>query len=88
VIEGRAYSTDLVILTRQEQLNPDRKGKTPGIVLIVEAALTGGTLLTEIVLRAETAPAASKNHMIIPVPLTGRGPNMDITLATKTALVM
>ncbi|GKA14773.1 hypothetical protein Tco_0694419 [Tanacetum coccineum] len=37
-----------------------------GIVLTVEAALTGGTLLTETVLGAETAPAALKNHMIIP----------------------
>ncbi|GJY28270.1 reverse transcriptase domain-containing protein [Tanacetum coccineum] len=61
---------------------------TLGIVLTVEATLTGGTLLTEIVLGAETAPAASKNHMIIPAPPTGRGPNMDITLATETAPVI
>ncbi|GJX72944.1 reverse transcriptase domain-containing protein [Tanacetum coccineum] len=53
-----------------------------GIVLTVEVALT------EIVLGAETAPAASKNHMIIPAPPTGRGPNMDIALATETAPVM
>ncbi|GJQ92944.1 reverse transcriptase domain-containing protein [Tanacetum coccineum] len=75
VIQGRAYSTDLVILTRQEQLNPDQKGKTPGIVLIVEAALTGGTLLTKIVLGVETAPATLKNHMIIP----GAAPDMEDT---------
>ncbi|GJU26228.1 hypothetical protein Tco_1164849 [Tanacetum coccineum] len=62
--------------------------QTPGIVLIVEATLTGETLLTEIVLEAENAPAASKNHMITPAPPTGRGPNMDITFATKTAPVM
>ncbi|GKE43694.1 hypothetical protein Tco_1470978 [Tanacetum coccineum] len=63
-------------------------GLTPGIVLTEEAALTGGTLLTEIVLGAETAPAALKNHMIIPVPPTGWGPNMDITPVTETTLVM
>ncbi|GJR22125.1 reverse transcriptase domain-containing protein [Tanacetum coccineum] len=62
--------------------------QTPGIVLTVEAALTGETLLTEIILRAETAPAASKNHMIIPAPPTGWGPNMDVTPATETAPVM
>ncbi|GJR60642.1 reverse transcriptase domain-containing protein [Tanacetum coccineum] len=58
----RAHATDLAILTRQSQLNPDRTGQTPGIVFTEEAALTGGTLLTEIVLGAETAPAASKNQ--------------------------
>ncbi|GKC29322.1 reverse transcriptase domain-containing protein [Tanacetum coccineum] len=59
-----------------------------GIVLTVEAALTGGTLLTEIVLGAETAPATSKNHRIIPAPPTGREPNTDIASTTKTAPVM
>ncbi|GJW35070.1 reverse transcriptase domain-containing protein [Tanacetum coccineum] len=88
VIEGRAHSTDLVILTLQAQLNPDWTGQTPGTILIVEAALIGETLLTEIFLGAETALAVSKNHMITPTPLTGRGPNMDITLATETAPVM
>ncbi|GKD23571.1 hypothetical protein Tco_1225274, partial [Tanacetum coccineum] len=34
-----------------------------GIVLTVVVTLTDGTLLAEIVLEAETAPAASKNHM-------------------------
>ncbi|GKF44589.1 hypothetical protein Tco_0131141 [Tanacetum coccineum] len=77
-LSARAHMTDLEILTRQAQLNPDRTGQTPGIVLTEEAALTGRTLLTEIVLGAETAPAASKNRMIIPAPPTGRGPNMDI----------
>ncbi|GJX17317.1 hypothetical protein Tco_0218149 [Tanacetum coccineum] len=66
----------------------NRTGQTPRIVLIVETTLTGGTLLIEIVLGAETAPAASKNHMIIPAPPTGRGPNIDITPATETAPVM
>ncbi|GKC47098.1 hypothetical protein Tco_1064820 [Tanacetum coccineum] len=56
-----------------------------GIFLTIEAALTGGTLLTEILLGAETAPAVSKNHMKIPAPPTGRGPNMDINPATETA---
>ncbi|GKA80603.1 hypothetical protein Tco_0787295 [Tanacetum coccineum] len=77
-----------VILTRQAQLNPDRAKQTSRIVLTVEAALTGETLLTEIVLGAETAPVASKNHMIIPAPPTGRGPNTDISPATETAPVM
>ncbi|GJU91783.1 hypothetical protein Tco_1304206 [Tanacetum coccineum] len=66
----------------------DQTWQTPGIVLTVEVALTGETLLTEIVLGAETAPAASKNHMIIPAPPTGRGSNMDISLATKTAPII
>ncbi|GJT93118.1 hypothetical protein Tco_1081963 [Tanacetum coccineum] len=85
--EKEAHSTDLVILTRQAQLNPDRTGQTPGIVLIVEAALIGGTLLTEIILGAETALATSKNHMIIPAPPTGLGiPKHGHTLpATETA---
>ncbi|GKF60458.1 hypothetical protein Tco_0177244, partial [Tanacetum coccineum] len=52
----------------------DRLGQTPWIVPIVEVVLTGGTLLTEIVLGAETAPAASKNHMIILAPPTEWGP--------------
>ncbi|GKB99215.1 hypothetical protein Tco_0985352 [Tanacetum coccineum] len=40
---------------------PERE--TLGIVLIIEVALTDGTLLTKIVLEAETAPTVSKNHM-------------------------
>ncbi|GKD53791.1 reverse transcriptase domain-containing protein, partial [Tanacetum coccineum] len=54
----------------------------------VEAALTGETFLTEIILEAETALAASKNHMTIPALPTGRGPNMDIAPVTETAPVM
>ncbi|GJX48175.1 reverse transcriptase domain-containing protein [Tanacetum coccineum] len=55
---------------------------------LVEAVLIGGTRLTEIVLEAETTPAASKNHMITPAPPMGRGPNMDFARATKTAPAM
>ncbi|GKD62872.1 reverse transcriptase domain-containing protein [Tanacetum coccineum] len=87
-LSARARSAELVILIRQAQLNPDRTEQTPGIVLTIEVALIGGTLLTEIVLGAETAPVVSKNHMIIPAPLMGQGPNMDIARATKTAPVM
>ncbi|GKE15168.1 hypothetical protein Tco_1422745 [Tanacetum coccineum] len=58
------------------------------IILVVEAALTGGALLAEIVLGARTALMASKNHMIIPAPPTRREPNMDTAPATKTALVI
>ncbi|GKB91088.1 hypothetical protein Tco_0963360 [Tanacetum coccineum] len=84
-LSARSYSTDLAILTRQAQLNPDRTWQTPGIVLTEEAALTGGTLLTEIILGAETTPVASKSHMIIPAPPMGQGPNMDIARAIETA---
>ncbi|GJV23081.1 hypothetical protein Tco_1375776 [Tanacetum coccineum] len=84
-LSARARSIDLVILTRQTQLNPHQ---TPGIVPTVEATFAGGTLLTEIVLGAETAPVASKSHMIIPAPPVGQGPNMDIARATETTPVM
>ncbi|GJX68611.1 hypothetical protein Tco_0304338 [Tanacetum coccineum] len=87
-LSARARSTDLVILTRQAQLNPNQTEQTSGIVLTVEAALIGGTLLTKIILGAETAPMASKNHMIIPAPPMGQGPNMDIARPTETAPVM
>nr|GEX95517.1 hypothetical protein [Tanacetum cinerariifolium] len=64
VIEGRAHSTDLEILTRQAQLSPVRTGQNLGIDLTVEVVIANGTLpLAEIVLEAKTAPAASKNHM-------------------------
>ncbi|GJY56408.1 hypothetical protein Tco_0455523 [Tanacetum coccineum] len=86
-LSARARSTDSVILTRQAQLNPDRTDKTLGIFPIVEAALAGGTLLTEIVLKAETAPVVSKSHMTTPAPPMGQGPNMD-TAAMETTLVM
>ncbi|GKB71440.1 hypothetical protein Tco_0932852 [Tanacetum coccineum] len=84
----RARSTDSVILIRQAQLNPDRTEQIPKIILAVEAALTGGALLAEVVLRAGTALAASKNHTIIPAPPTGWEPNMDTAPATETAPVM
>ncbi|GJU30163.1 hypothetical protein Tco_1173752 [Tanacetum coccineum] len=86
-LSARARSTDLVILTRHAQLNMDRTDQTPGIFPTIEAALAGGTLLTEIVLGAETDPVASKSHMIIPAPPMGQGPNMD-TAAMETTPVM
>ncbi|GJX02391.1 hypothetical protein Tco_0186304 [Tanacetum coccineum] len=67
--------------------NPDRIDQTPEIFPTVEAALASGTLLTEIVLEAETAPVASKSHMIIPTPPMGQGPNMD-TAAMETTPIM
>ncbi|GKD40061.1 hypothetical protein Tco_1260268 [Tanacetum coccineum] len=88
VIKGRACSTDSVILIRQAQLNPDRTEQILEIILAVEAVLTGGALLVEIVLRAGTALAASNNHTIIPAPPTGREPNMDTAPVTETAPVM
>ncbi|GJX20228.1 reverse transcriptase domain-containing protein [Tanacetum coccineum] len=66
VIEGTTRSTDSVILTRQAQLNPDRTEQIPEIILAVEAALTGGALLAEIVLGAGTALAK-------PLPLCEKG---------------
>ncbi|GKF63307.1 hypothetical protein Tco_0186755 [Tanacetum coccineum] len=65
-----------------------RLGQTLRIILTVEVALTYGVLLlVEIVLEAETAPAASKNHMVIPAPPTGQEPNIGVTLVTWTAPV-
>ncbi|GJU44070.1 hypothetical protein Tco_1201336 [Tanacetum coccineum] len=66
VIEGRARLIDLATLTRQAQLSAGRTGQALGIILTVEVALTDGTLLsTGIVLEVESAPGASKNHMVI-----------------------
>nr|GFA72086.1 hypothetical protein [Tanacetum cinerariifolium]GFB13106.1 hypothetical protein [Tanacetum cinerariifolium] len=62
VIEGRAHSTDLAKLTRQAQPSADRIGEALGIVLAEEAALSGETLLMEIVLRVETALAADRSR--------------------------
>ncbi|GKA12586.1 hypothetical protein Tco_0692132 [Tanacetum coccineum] len=56
----RARLIELVILTRQAQLNLDQTEQTPGIVPIVEVALTRMTLLTEIILKAETALVQKK----------------------------
>nr|GEV96504.1 reverse transcriptase domain-containing protein [Tanacetum cinerariifolium] len=67
-------------------ITKSRPDKTSSrVVLAVEAALTGGTLLMETALRVETAPAASKNHMTTPIPPTGREPTTDIATATETA---
>ncbi|GJU90344.1 hypothetical protein Tco_1302767 [Tanacetum coccineum] len=66
----------------------NRTEQTLDIVPTVEAALKGMTLLTEIILEAEIAPVESKNHMIIPAPPLGQGPNVDIARATKIAPVM
>nr|GEV65336.1 hypothetical protein [Tanacetum cinerariifolium] len=65
VVEGRAHSTDLAILTRQGQLSLGLAGKTLGIDLTVEIVLADGTLvLADIVLEAETAFATSNSHMV------------------------
>ncbi|GJR20594.1 hypothetical protein Tco_0969121 [Tanacetum coccineum] len=87
-LSARACSTDLVILTRQAQLNPDQIQQTLGILPMVEPTLIGRTPLKEIILGAKTTPVASKNHMIIPAPPMGQGPNMDIARATEIAPVM
>ncbi|GJX19527.1 hypothetical protein Tco_0222204 [Tanacetum coccineum] len=76
----------LTKLTRQAQISPGQTGQTLGIIHTVEVILTYRTLLlAKIVLEAETAPAASKNHMVIPALPTGQGPDIDITLVTGTA---
>ncbi|GKG09235.1 hypothetical protein Tco_0337981, partial [Tanacetum coccineum] len=68
--------------------SPCRIGKILGIVLTVEVVLADGTLLlAEIVVEAETASVASKNHMVIPAPPTRQGPDIDITLVTGTTPV-
>nr|GEV39562.1 reverse transcriptase domain-containing protein [Tanacetum cinerariifolium] len=85
-LSARANLTDLAKLTRQAQPSPDRTGQAPGIVLAIEVALTGGNLLIEIVLRVETALAASGNHMKTPIP--PMGPTTDIAIATETALAV
>ncbi|GJS63581.1 hypothetical protein Tco_0678145 [Tanacetum coccineum] len=41
-VHARAHSTDLAILTRQAQLNPDQTEQTPGTILMIESTLTGG----------------------------------------------
>ncbi|GKA22849.1 hypothetical protein Tco_0708811 [Tanacetum coccineum] len=82
-LSTRVRSTDSVILTLQAQLNPDTTDQTPRIFPTVEAALAGGTLLTEIFLGAETALVASKSRMIIPAPPMGQGPNMETTPVMK-----
>ncbi|GKB11523.1 hypothetical protein Tco_0845446 [Tanacetum coccineum] len=88
VIRGRARLIDLATLTRQAQLSPGRTGQALGIILTVEIALTDGNLLsTRIILEVETAPGASKNHIVIHAPPTGQEPNTGITLATGVALV-
>nr|GEV81164.1 reverse transcriptase domain-containing protein [Tanacetum cinerariifolium] len=75
-------------VTSKKKSMLDRIRQAPRIVLAVEAALTGGTLLMEIVLRVETPPVASKNHMITPTPPTGQGPTTNIAIATETAPAM
>nr|GEW59035.1 reverse transcriptase domain-containing protein [Tanacetum cinerariifolium] len=85
VIEGRARSTELAKLTRQAQPSLDQAGQAPGIVLVVEAALTGWTLLMEIVLRIRNASVALESHMITPTPPTGRGLTTDIASTTDAA---
>ncbi|GJR11914.1 hypothetical protein Tco_0794566 [Tanacetum coccineum] len=63
-----------------------RLGKTLGIIPAAEVVLTDETLfLAESVLEVETTPTALKSHMVIPTPLTGQGPCMDLTLVTVTA---
>nr|GFB81230.1 hypothetical protein [Tanacetum cinerariifolium] len=72
--------------SRERRIREDRIGQAPGIVLAIKVALTSGTLLMEIVLRVETAPAASRNHMTTLIP--PMGPTTDIAIATETAPAM
>nr|GEY03032.1 hypothetical protein [Tanacetum cinerariifolium] len=84
-VRARAHSIDLAKLTRQAQPSPDQTGQASRIILAVEAALIGGTFLMEIVIKVETAPVESGNHMITPTPPTRRGSTIDIAIATETA---
>nr|GEW11085.1 hypothetical protein [Tanacetum cinerariifolium] len=58
VIKGRARSTDLAKPTRQAQPNPDQARQAPGVILVVEAALTGWTLLMKVILIIGNASVA------------------------------
>ncbi|GJW64192.1 reverse transcriptase domain-containing protein [Tanacetum coccineum] len=86
-------NTTLIVTTVTKPATKAKRGgyhtqeQTPGIVPTVEVALTGRTLLTEIILKAETAPVVSKNYMLIPAPPLGQGPNMNIARMTETAPV-
>ncbi|GJU68651.1 zf-CCHC domain-containing protein [Tanacetum coccineum] len=55
---------------------------------IRESSQNSSAKTLPIILGAETAPVASKNHIIIPAPPMGRGPNMDIARATETTFAM
>nr|GEV59179.1 reverse transcriptase domain-containing protein [Tanacetum cinerariifolium] len=46
-----------------------------------------GTLLAKIILKAETALATLKNHMVTLAPPTGKGPDMDITIPSNMTRV-
>nr|GEU53482.1 reverse transcriptase domain-containing protein [Tanacetum cinerariifolium] len=83
VIKGITHLNDLAKLTPQVKPSPDQTRQAPGIVLAIEASLTGGTLLMEIVLRVENAPVASGNYMT--TPISPMGPTMNIAIATETA---
>ncbi|GKC34481.1 hypothetical protein Tco_1046865 [Tanacetum coccineum] len=63
-----------------------RLGKTLGIIPTAEVVLVDWTpLLADTVLEVETAPTASKSHMVIPAPPTGQRPHIDLPLVTATA---
>nr|GFA52293.1 hypothetical protein [Tanacetum cinerariifolium] len=74
------------VLTTQvpEPCPRDRTGQLPGIVLAIEAALTGETLLMEIVLKVETAPVPSGSHMIAPILLSRQLPNLHVLSKTRS----
>nr|GEX44123.1 hypothetical protein [Tanacetum cinerariifolium] len=83
-IEEKVHSNDLATLTRQARLSPSRTGNTLEMIPTVEVVLTNGTLLlAKIVLKAEAAPTASKNRMVIPIPVTEQGTNI-VALVTRT----
>nr|GEY92588.1 hypothetical protein [Tanacetum cinerariifolium] len=80
-LSARAHLTDLAKLTRQAQ---PMICQVLGIVLAIEAALTGGTLQIEIVLKVETAPATSRSHIITPILLSRQLPNLYVLSKTRS----
>nr|GEZ86905.1 reverse transcriptase domain-containing protein [Tanacetum cinerariifolium] len=84
--EGSHYSSARTLSVRPERLKVQNRLRYNDRHVLgrLEAALTGGTLLTEIVLRVGTAFVALGSHIVTPTPSTGRGSTTDIAIATET----
>nr|GFA41794.1 reverse transcriptase domain-containing protein [Tanacetum cinerariifolium] len=84
--EGSHYSSAKTLSVRPERLKVQNRLRYNDRHVLgrLEATLTGGTLLTEIVLRVGTASVALGSHMVTPTPSTGRGSTTNIAIATET----
>ncbi|GJY56018.1 hypothetical protein Tco_0455133 [Tanacetum coccineum] len=64
--------------------NDDNMFGRLGIIPAAEVVLTDWTpLLADTFLEVETAPTASKSHMVIPAPLTRQGPHIGLLPVTE-----